>query len=65
MGKSPRTDTFIPANLLINLLASYTLISFDFLPSQTAHFDKTIILQFLGFRTFGFLVSVLLLHFKQ
>ena len=58
MGKSLRIGTFILVNLLINPLASCSLINFDFLLSHTAHFDKNIIFVFLVFRTFGYLLSV-------
>ena len=38
--------------------ASYSLINLDFLLSQTAYFDKSIVLPFLVFTTFGFLLSL-------
>ena len=65
MGKSLRIGTFIPVNLLNTPLASWSLINSNFLLSHTAHFDKSIILPFLVFTTFGFLLSVSFLHFKQ
>ena len=65
MGKSLRIGTFITVNLLNNPSASRSLINFDFLLSHTEHFDKSIILLFLVFTTFGFLLSVFFLHFKQ
>ena len=55
---------FIP-KLLNNLLASCSLINFDFLLSHTADFDKSIILLFFVLKTFGFLLSVFFLHLKQ
>ena len=39
------------------------LIKLDFLLLQTTHFDKSIILPFFVFTTFGFLLSVFFLHF--
>ena len=48
---------FIP-KLLNNPLASCSLINFSFLLSHTAQFDKSIILPFFVFATFGFLLSV-------
>ena len=65
MSKSLRIGIFIPVNLLNNPLASCSLIKFDFLLLHTAHFDTSIILPFLVFKTFGFLLSVFFLHFKQ
>ena len=47
MGKQLRIGTLIPVDLLINPLASYSLINLDFLLPQTAHFDVNIILPFL------------------
>ena len=55
---------FIP-KLLNNTLASCSLINFDFLQPQTAQFDESIVLPFFVFTTFGFLISVFFLHFKQ
>ena len=55
---------FIP-KLLNNLLVSCSLINFDVLLTQTAHFDKSIILPFFFLTTFGFLISVFFLHFRQ
>ena len=54
---------FIP-KLLNNPLVSCSLINFDFLLSLTAYFDKNI-LPVVVFNTFGFLLSVFLLPFKQ
>ena len=51
--------------LLNDPLASYFLISFDFLLSHTVHFDKSFILPFFVFTTFGFLLSLFFLPFKQ
>ena len=65
MGKLLKVGTLISANLLNNPLAYYSLINFNFLLSHTAHFDKRTIPPFLVFTTFGFLLSVLFLHFKQ
>ena len=55
---------FIP-KLLNNPLVSCSLINFYFVLSHTAHFDKNIILSFFVLGTFGFLISVFFLHFKQ
>ena len=41
------------------------LINFVFLPSHTTHFDKSISLPFLAITSFGFLLSVFFIHFKQ
>ena len=65
MRKSLRNGIFIPVKLLNNLLASCSLINFNFLILHTAHFDKSIIHPFLVLATLGFLLSVFLLHFKQ
>ena len=46
-------------------IASCSLINFNFLQSHTEHFDKSIILPFFVFATFGFLLSVFFIHFKQ
>ena len=51
--------------LLNNPLAFCCLINFNFLLSHTAHFGKSIILQFFFLATIGFLLSVFCLHFKQ
>ena len=51
--------------LLNNPIASYSLINFNFSLSHTAHFDKGIILPFFALTTFGFLLSVFFLRFKQ
>ena len=55
---------FIP-KLINNPLAFCSLINLDFLLSHTVHFDKSIILPLFVFTTFGFLLSVFFLHFKQ
>ena len=55
---------FIP-KLLNNTLASCSLINFDLLQPETAQFDESIVLPFFVFTTFGFLISVFFLHFKQ
>ena len=65
MGKSLRNSTFVPVNLPNNPLASCSLINFYFLLSHTAYFDQSIILSFLVFTTFGFLLPVFFLHFRQ
>ena len=46
-------------------LASYSLINLNFLLPETSQFDKRIILQFIAFKTSGFLLSVFFLPFKQ
>ena len=51
--------------LLINPLASCSLINLDLLLPPAAHFDKSIIFPFFVFTTFGFLLSVIFLYFKQ
>ena len=51
--------------LLNNQLVSSSLINFDCLLCHTSHFVKNIILPFLVLTTFGFLLSVFFLHFKQ
>ena len=50
---------FIP-KLLNNPLRYCSFINLDFPLSDYAHFDKSIILPFLVFTTFGFLISVFL-----
>ena len=65
MGKSLRISTFIPNKLLNNHVATCSLRNFNFLLLQTAHFDKSITFPFLVLTTFGFLLSVFFLHFKQ
>ena len=60
IAKSLRISTFnhyFPANLFNNSLASCSLINIDFLLSFIAGFDKSIVLPFLVFTTFGFLLS--------
>ena len=64
-AKSLKIGTFTLAKLLSNTLASCSLRNFDFLPLHMEHFDSSIILLFLVITTFGFLLSVFLLHFKQ
>ena len=51
------------SQLLNNPLASW--INYHFLLSHTAYFDKSIILPFFVLATFGFLLSVCFLFFKQ
>ena len=51
--------------LLSNPLAYCSLRNFDFLLLHTKHFDKSIILPFFVLTTFGFLLSVFVLHFKK
>ena len=41
------------------------LINLDFLLPHIAHFDTSIVLPLLVFQTFGFILSVFFLHFKQ
>ena len=65
MDKSLKIGTLIPVNLLNNPPAFCSLRNFDFLLSHTAHSDKSIILPFLVFTTFGFLLFVFLLHYEQ
>ena len=55
---------FIP-KLVNNPLPSCCLVNFDFLLSHTAHFDRSIILPIFVYSTFGFLLSVFFLYFKQ
>ena len=57
-------EVFIP-KLLNNPLAFCLLINFDFSLSHTAHSDKSVILPFFVFKTFGILLYVFFLHFKQ
>ena len=54
MGKSLKTSTGIPVNLLNNPIASSSLRHFEFLLSHNAHFHKSTILPFFVFTTFGF-----------
>ena len=56
---------FLIPKLLNNPLASCFLINFDFLVSHTTYFDESIFPPFFVFTTFGFLLSVIFLHFKQ
>ena len=51
--------------LLTSPLASCFLIDFNFLLSNTAYFDKSIILPSFALTALGFLLSVFNLHFKQ
>ena len=51
--------------LLNNIFACCSLINFDFLLSHAARFHKIIVLPLLVFETFGFMLSVFFLHFKQ
>ena len=53
------------SKLLNNPLASCCLINVDFVLSNTAHFDKSIILPFFVLASFGFLLEVFFLHFTQ
>ena len=62
IGTSSKGD-LTPNKLVINLLASCSLINLDFLPSNTARFDKSI-----GFPIFlcnTWLFTLFFLHFKQ
>ena len=52
-------------NLLINPLASCSSKNLDSLLLQTAYFDKSIIFPLLIFETFGFIIFVSFLRFKQ
>ena len=54
---------FVP-KLPNNPLAFWSLRNFDFLLLHNEHFDKSIILPLLALTTFGFLLSVFVLHFK-
>ena len=65
MGESLNIGTLIPVSLPNNLLASCSLVNFNFLLLQTIHFNKSIIITFLVFTNFGFLLSVFFLCFKQ
>ena len=65
MGKSLRIGTFISVKLSHIPLASCSLINLDFLLLETAQFGVNIILPFFVFTTFGFLLYVFFLHFKQ
>ena len=51
--------------LLNNPFACCSLINFDFLLPHITHFDKVIVLPLVVFETFGFMLSVFLLHFKR
>ena len=51
--------------LLNNPFACCSLRNFDFLLPHIAHFDKIIVLPLVVFKTFGFMLSVFFLHFKQ
>ena len=51
--------------LLNNPFACCSLINFDYLLPHIAHFDKIIVLPLVVFETFGFMLSVFFLHFKQ
>ena len=51
--------------LLNNPFACCSLINFYFLLPQMAHFDKIIILPLVVFETFGFMLTVFFVHFKQ
>ena len=64
MGILLKTGTFTPSKLLRNPLVSSSLRNFDFLLLHTDHFDKSIILPFLAFTSFGFLFSVFFQNFQ-
>ena len=51
--------------LLNNTFACCSSINSDFLLPHRAHFDKIILLPLVAFETFGFMLSVFYLHFKQ
>ena len=51
--------------LLNNPFTCCSLMNFDFLLLHIAHFDKIIVLSLLVFETFGSMLSVFFLHFKQ
>ena len=65
MGKSLTVGTLIPVKLFSNPLVSCSLRNFDFLQLHTEHIDESILPLFLMPTTFGFLLSVFLLPFKQ
>ena len=46
-------------------LVFYSLINLDFLIRHTVQFDESIILPFFIFLTFGFILAIFFLHFKQ
>ena len=56
---------FLISKLLNSPLASFSLINFYILLLHTANFEKSIVLPFFVLATFGFLLSVFFLHFKQ
>ena len=66
---SPNTGILLNAvlrpKLLNNPFACCSLINFDFLLPHISHVDKIIALPLLVFETFGFILSVFLLHLKQ
>ena len=51
--------------LLNNPFACYSLIILDFLLPHMTHFYNIIVLPLPVFKTFGFMLSVFFLHFKQ
>ena len=65
MGISLKIDTFAPTKLLNKPLVYFSLINFDFLLIHTPQLVRSIILQFLSLRTFGFLIFVFLLYLEQ
>ena len=65
LGKGILFKGFLIPKLLTYLLASSSLINFNFLLSHILHFDKSIVFPFFVLSTFVFLLSVIFLHFKQ
>ena len=59
----PNNGVLIPY-CLNSPLTSCSLVNLEFLLLHTTHFDKSIVLLFLAFRTLWFLLSVSVLHFK-
>ena len=67
--KSPNTGILfngvLRPKLVNNPFACCSLINFDVLLPHIAQFDKIIVLALVVFKTFGFMLSVFFLHFKQ
>ena len=63
-GKPLRIGLFTPIKLIVNPLASSSLIHFEFFQLHNELFYKNIVLLFLVLTTLVFLLFVFLLHFK-
>ena len=53
------------SKLLNNMLVTCSSVNLNFFQSHLAHFDNSVVLPLLVFKTVGFMLSVFFLHFKQ